>query len=58
MSKIRRALQLLAGDAGLSMRQVAAALGVSKTNISEIAIYARDAGVDWPLASRVRHQTL
>jgi hypothetical protein len=31
MSKIRQALQLLAGDAGLSARRVAAALGVSKT---------------------------
>jgi DNA-binding Lrp family transcriptional regulator len=39
MSKIRQALQLLAGDARLSMRQVAAALGVSKTTISEIAMY-------------------
>jgi transposase len=51
MSKIRQALQLLAGDSGLSMRQVAAALGISKTTVSEIAMYARDAGVDWPLAS-------
>ena len=50
MSKIRQALRLLA-DAGLSTRQVAAALGVSKTTVSDIAMYARDAGVDWPLAS-------
>jgi transposase len=50
MSKIRQALQLLA-DSGLSMRQVAAALSISKTTVSEIAMYARDAGVDWPLAS-------
>jgi transposase len=49
MSKIRQALQLLA-DSGLSMRQVAAALGVSKSTVSDIALYARDAGVDWPLA--------
>lgn len=50
MSKIRQALRLLA-DSGLSMRQVAAALGVSKSTVSDIAMYARDAGVDWPLAS-------
>jgi DNA-directed RNA polymerase specialized sigma24 family protein len=43
MSKIRQALRLLA-DSGLSMRQVAAALGVSKSTVSEIAMYARDAG--------------
>jgi transposase len=58
MSKIRQALQLLAGDAGLSMRQVAAALSVSKTTISEIALYARDAGVDWPLASTLSDDEL
>jgi transposase len=58
MSKIRQALQLLAGDARLSMRQVAAALGVSKTTISEIAMYARDAGVDWPLASTLNDDEL
>lgn len=58
MSKIRQALQLLAGDAGLSMRQVAAALGVSKTTVSEIAMYARDAGVDWPLASTLSDDEL
>jgi transposase len=50
MSKVRRTLQLLA-DSGLSTRQVAAALGISKTTVSEIAMYARDAGVDWALAS-------
>ncbi len=43
MSKIRQALQLLA-DAGLSSRQVATALNISKTTVSEIALYARDAG--------------
>jgi len=58
MSKIRQALQLLAGDSGLSMRQVAAALGVSKTTVSEIAMYARDAGVDWPLASTLSDDEL
>jgi hypothetical protein len=58
MSKIRQALQLLAGHPGLSMRQVAAALGVSKTTVSEIAMYARDAGVDWPLASTLSDDEL
>jgi hypothetical protein len=58
MRKITRALQLLAGHAGLSMWQVAAALGVSKTTISEIAMYAHDAGVDWPLASTLSDDEL
>lgn len=49
MSKIRQALQLLA-DSGLSARQVAAALGISKSTVGDIAMYARDAGVDWALA--------
>lgn len=49
MSKIRQALQLLA-DSGLSARQVAAALGISKSTVSDIAMYARDAGVDWAMA--------
>ena len=57
MSKIRQALQLLA-DSGLSMRQVAAALGVSKSTVSEIAMYARDAGVDWPQASSLSDDEL
>jgi len=57
-SKIRQVLQLLAGDAGLSVRQVGAALGVSKTTIGEIALYARDAGVDWPLASTLSDDEL
>ncbi|MGR6798358.1 hypothetical protein ACU6VJ_10780 [Sphaerotilus sulfidivorans] len=30
---------------------MAAALGISKTTVSDIAMYARDAGVDWALAS-------
>jgi len=57
MSKIRQVLRLLA-DSGLSMRQVAAALGVSKSTVSEIAMYARDAGVDWPLASTLSDDEL
>ena len=57
MSKIRQTLQLLA-DSGLSARQVAAALGISKTTVSEIAMYARDACVDWPLASTLSDDDL
>lgn len=57
MSKIRRTLQLLA-DAGLSRRQVAGALGISKTTVSEIALYARDAGVDWALAGSLSDDEL
>jgi len=57
MSKIRQALRLLA-DSGLSTRQVAAALGVSKSCVSEIAMYARDAGVDWRLASTLSDDEL
>ena len=57
MSKIRQALQLLA-DASLSTRQVAAALGISKTTVSEIAMYARDAGVGWPQAAMLSDDEL
>lgn len=57
MSKIRQALQLLA-DASLSTRQVAAALGISKTTVSEIAMYARDAGVGWPQAAALSDDEL
>lgn len=57
MSKIRQALQLL-GDSRLSRRQVAAALGISKTTVSEIAMYARDAGVHWPMAAALSDDEL
>ncbi len=57
MSKIRQALQLLA-DSGLSTRQVAAALGISKTTVSQIAMYARDASVDWAQASQLSDDEL
>lgn len=57
MSKIRQALQLLA-DSSLSRRQVAAALGIGKTTVSEIALYARDAGIDWPMASSLSDDEL
>ena len=58
MSKIRQTLQLLAGNSSLSMQQVAAALGISKTTVSEIAMYARDAGVDWSSASMLTDDEL
>jgi transposase len=57
MSKIRRTLQLLA-DSGLSTRQVAAALSISKTTVSEIALYARTAGIEWPAASALSDDEL
>jgi transposase len=57
MSKIRQALQLLA-ESGLSTRQVAAALGISKSTVSEIALYARDAGVHWPQAGKLSDDEL
>ena len=57
MSKIRQALQLLA-ETGLSTRQVAAALGISKTTVSQIAMYARDAGVHWPQAGKLSDDEL
>ena len=57
MSKIKRALQLLA-DAGLSTRQVAAALSISKSTVSEIAMYARTAGLDWAQANALTDDEL
>ena len=45
MSKLRHALQLL-HEATLSTRQIGQALNISKTTVSEIASYARAAGVD------------
>lgn len=49
MSKLRHALQLL-HEATLSRRQIGQALNISKTTVSEIASYARAAGVDWTAA--------
>jgi len=57
MSKIRRTLQLLA-DASLSTRQVAAALSISKTTVSDIAMYARTAEIDWAVASTLSDDEL
>lgn len=60
MSKIRHTLQLLHGGT-LSTRQIGAALGISKSTVSEIASYARVAGVagvDWALAQTLSDQEL
>jgi len=46
MSKIRRVLQLL-HEARLSQREVARAVGVSKSTVGEIASYARAAALTW-----------
>jgi len=57
MSKLRHTLQLLHAGA-LSTRQIGAALGISKSTVSEIASYARVAGVDWALAQRLSDEEL
>jgi len=57
MSKLRHTLQLLHGG-GLSTRQISAALGISKSTVSEIASYARAAGVDWALAQTLSDEEL
>lgn len=57
MSKLRQTLQLLQGGT-LSTRQIGAALGISKSSVSEIASYARAAGVDWALAQALSDEEL
>lgn len=57
MSKLRHTLQLLQGG-GLSTRQIGAALGISKSTVSDIASYARAAGVDWALAQTLSDEEL
>lgn len=57
MSKLRHTLQLLHGGT-LSTRQIGAALGISKTTVSEIASYARVANVDWALAQTLNDDEL
>ncbi len=57
MSKLRHTLQLLHGGA-LSTRQIAAALGISKSTVSEIASYARVADVNWALAQTLSDDEL
>ena len=49
MSKIRHTLQLL-HSGNLSQRQIGAALGISKSSVSDIASYARAAALDWAQA--------
>jgi transposase len=57
MSKLRHTLQLLNGGA-LSTRQIAAALGISKSTVGDIGSYARAAGVDWALAQSLSDEEL
>lgn len=57
MSKLRHTLQLLHGGV-LSTRQIGAALGISKSTVSEIASYARVAGVDWAQAQSLSDEEL
>ena len=42
----------------MSTRQIGAALGISKSTVSEIASYARVAGVDWALAQSLSDEEL
>ena len=49
MSKLRQTLQLL-HSGNLSTRQIGAALGISKSTVSEVASYARVAALDWAQA--------
>jgi transposase len=57
MSKIRHTLQLL-HSGNLSQRQIGAALGISKSTVSEIASYTRAAGLDWEQAQHLSDEEL
>ena len=57
MSKIRQTLQLL-HSGNLSQRQIGAALGISKSTVSEIASYTRAAGLDWKQAQQLSDEEL
>ena len=57
MSKIRHTLQLLYSG-NLSQRQIGAALGISKSTVSEIASYTRAAGLDWEQAQHLSVEAL
>ena len=57
MSKIRHTLQLL-HSGNLSQRQIGAALGISKSTVSEIASYTRAAGLDWEQVQHLSDEEL
>lgn len=57
MSKIRHTLQLL-HSGNLSTRQIGAALGISKSTVSDIASYTRAAGLDWSEAQHLSDEEL
>lgn len=57
MSKIRHTLQRL-HSGNLSTRQIGAALGISKSSVSEIASYARAAALDWSQAQHLSDEEL
>ncbi len=57
MSKIRHTLQLLQSG-NLSTRQIGAALGISKSTVSEIASYTRAAGLNWEQAQQLSDEEL
>lgn len=57
MRQIRQTLQLH-HEAGLSYAQVARALGMAKATVGKIALLARAAGVDWPLAQSLTDEEL
>ncbi|MBP8191937.1 MAG: IS21 family transposase [Aquabacterium sp.] len=57
MSKIRHTLQLL-HSGNLSTRQIGAALGISKSTVSEIASYTRAAALDWEQAQQLSDEEL
>lgn len=57
MRQIRQTLQLL-HEAGLSYAQAGRALGMAKATVGKIALLARAAGVDWPLAQTLTDEAL
>ncbi len=57
MSKQRQILQLL-HDGHLSTREIAAALNISKSSVSDIAKAARLAGMDWEAANKLSDDEL
>lgn len=57
MNKIRHTLQLLHGQQ-LSTRQIAQALGISKSTVGEIASYARAIALNWSEAQHLSDEEL